>query len=113
LEDDHRDTLLNPIIIVEVLSPATERYDRGRKFKNYQTIPSLREYVLVSSDEIQIEHFARQGDDADQWLLTTYGGPEAAVRFPVQDVVIPMAEIYANVEFLPETPAHEGNGESS
>jgi Uma2 family endonuclease len=111
-EDDRQDTLLNPVVIVEVLSPSTERYDRGRKFKNYQSILSLREYVLVSSDEMRVEHFARQ-DDADHWLLTTYSNPQVAVHFPVLNVAIPLAEIYAEVEFLPETPAHEGNGEPS
>lgn len=109
-EDERRDTLLNPIVIVEVLSPSTERYDRGRKFRNYQTIPSLREYVLVSSDEMRVEHFARQ-DDADQWLLTTCSDPAALVRFPVLDAAIPLAEFYAKVDFLPDSPPHSGNGE--
>ena len=55
-----RDTLLNPDAIIEVLSPSTEKYDRGAKFRLYQQIPSLTEYVLAAQDEPLIEHFARQ-----------------------------------------------------
>lgn len=112
LEDEHRDTLLNPVLLVEVLSPSTERYDRGRKFKNYQTIESLREYVLVSSDEMRVEHFARQSD-ADQWLLTTYADPSGVVRLTGLDVAIPLAEIYAKVELPADTAAAHGDIETS
>ena len=57
------DTLLNPTVIVEVLSPSTEGYDRGLKFEDYRTIPSLTDYVLVSQDKVLIEHYTRQPDD--------------------------------------------------
>jgi Uma2 family endonuclease len=66
-EDATRDTLLNPIVIVEVLSNATEAYDRGDKFAQYQTLASLQEYVLASQKESRIEHFRRMPDGA--WLL--------------------------------------------
>ncbi len=59
-EDSERDTLLNPKVIIEVLSPSTEAYDRGKKFESYRTIPSLEEYVLVSQDRPKIECFRRQ-----------------------------------------------------
>jgi len=69
-DDDQNDTLLNPQVIFEVLSENTERYDRGKKFENYRSIPSLAEYVLVSQDAILVEHYARQPDGA--WLLREF-----------------------------------------
>ena len=66
-EDDAADTLLNPQVIFEVLSEFTEDYDRGTKFKHYRSIPSFREYVLVSQTEILVEHSTRQDDGS--WLL--------------------------------------------
>lgn len=61
-EDAELDTLLNPTVLFEVLSESTELYDRGKKFASYRTIPSLRDYVLVSQDSVSIEHFTRQAD---------------------------------------------------
>ncbi len=66
--DDKRNVLLNPILIVEVLSPATARYDHGEKFQRYQQIASLQHYLLIAQDQVQIEHSVRQSDDT--WLLT-------------------------------------------
>jgi Uma2 family endonuclease len=66
--DDHLDTLTNPTLIVEVLSPSTEGYDRGQKFANYRRIPSLETYVLVAQDRAHIEKFERRPDG--QWLLS-------------------------------------------
>lgn len=105
-EDATNDVLLNPIVIVEVLSPTTEAYDRGTKFKHYQTIPSLREFVLVSQHGPRVEHYARQ-QDADHWLLTTLNDPQGTVAFPALDCSVPMAEIYAKVEFTPEPPIYD------
>lgn len=65
--DEHKDTLLNPILIAEVLSASTEAYDRGDKFGHYRQIPSLREYVLISQDKPLIERYVRQEDD--RWLI--------------------------------------------
>ncbi|HYN90066.1 MAG TPA: Uma2 family endonuclease, partial [Ardenticatenaceae bacterium] len=65
-EDDELDTLLNPIVIVEVLSASTESYDRGKKFSFYRSIPSLIEYVLVAQDEHRVEHYLRQA--GGHWL---------------------------------------------
>jgi Uma2 family endonuclease len=69
LPDNQRDTLLNPILIIEVLSPSTEGYNRGRKFEHYQSIGSLREYLMVASDRAHADLFTRQTDD--RWLLTS------------------------------------------
>ena len=70
-EDDREDTLVNPVVIIEVLSPSTEAWDRGTKFLSYRGLSSLREYVLVSQDRRLIEHYVRQSG-FDQWLLTSY-----------------------------------------
>ncbi|MFY9825215.1 MAG: Uma2 family endonuclease [Thermoanaerobaculia bacterium] len=64
--DAEVDTLLNPDVIIEVLSPSTEDYDRGPKFAHYRSIPSLREYVMVAQDRVQVEHYLRQPND--DWL---------------------------------------------
>jgi Uma2 family endonuclease len=75
-EDEKRDTLLNPLLVIEVLSESSEAYDRGDKFRQYQTIPSVREYVLLSQTEPWIEVFTRQADGG--WLLRSYGPGERA-----------------------------------
>jgi Uma2 family endonuclease len=61
--DERRDTLLNPDLIVEVLSPSTEAYDRGRKFEHYKSLPSFREYFLLASDRVHADLYTRQPDD--------------------------------------------------
>jgi Uma2 family endonuclease len=76
-EDETRDTLLNPVVIVEVLSDSTEAYDRGDKFAQYQMIPSLRDYVLASQKAVRIEHFRRLPDGT--WLLRNLGPGERLV----------------------------------
>jgi Uma2 family endonuclease len=98
--DDRNDTLLNPLVIIEVLSPTTADYDRGGKFKNYQTIGSLREYALVEQDQPSIDHIARQNDG--RWLITSLTGLDGGLSLPSLDLSVPMAEIYAKVDFPPE-----------
>lgn len=73
-EDEHRDTLLNPTAIFEVLSDSSERYDRGDKFALYRGIPSIADYVLLSQKHVEIEHFCRQPDGT--WLLRVLGPGE-------------------------------------
>ena len=96
--DTQNDTLTNPTIIFEVLSPSTESFDRGGKFGHYQSLPSLREYVLVSQDRMRIEHFVRQ-PQADQWLLTVIEGIDADLVLPTIEIRLSLAEIYAKVSF--------------
>jgi Uma2 family endonuclease len=67
LTDEQGDTLLNPSVLIEVLSPSSEGYDRGKKFEQYRSIASLRDYLLVSSESAHVEHYARQPDGS--WLL--------------------------------------------
>jgi Uma2 family endonuclease len=96
LADDHRDVLLNPLIVIEVLSKGTENYDRGRKFLSYQEIGSLQEYVLVSQDDVLVEHYRRE---ADHWSYTKSKGLEATVDLRSAGCEIPLREIYAQVDF--------------
>jgi Uma2 family endonuclease len=95
--DGRRDTLLNPTLICEVLSASTERYDRGRKFRHYQTIPSLRQYVLVSTDQMSAEVFTRQSDDS--WVLRRAEGAQDTVELESIACKLTVAEIYDDVEF--------------
>ncbi len=100
-EDEARDTLLNPDVIFEILSPTTEKYDRGTKFRHYQQIPSLKEIVLVTTEEPICERFTRQPDGT--WLLTTSTGLTSELALVAVPTKIPLADIYAGVTF-PETP---------
>ena len=93
-EDEAFDTLLNPIVIVEVLSPSTEAYDRGEKFRRYQQLASLKEYVLVSQDKVWIEHHRRHGA---QWILSHYRTLEEGLPLPSIGCEVPLSDIYARV----------------
>ncbi len=100
-EDDVHDTLLNPRVIVEVLSDSTEKYDRGAKFGHYRQLPSVLEYVLVAQDRPLVERYVRQADDA--WLLTAFSDLTETFEFGSVAVSIPLEEIYRGVRF-PEPP---------
>jgi Uma2 family endonuclease len=95
-EDEHLDTLLNPVLIVEVLSTTTEAYDRGKKFQYSQEIDSLVEYVLVAQDQHRVERFLRQ--DGNEWLLTTTTGLESTVSLTSIQCTLDLAEIYDKVK---------------
>lgn len=98
LEDDAVDTLLNPSVIIEVLSPSTEAYDRGAKFAHYQTIESLQEYVLVAQDKLRIEIFRRQ--EHGDWLYSVAETPETTVRLEVINCELTLADAYEGVQTL-------------
>jgi Uma2 family endonuclease len=101
-QDDEVDTLLNPTLIVEVLAPSTESYDRGKKFGHYRQLPSLQEYVLVSQDQVLVERYVRQGD---HWLLTEFRNLDDTLRLTSIDCEIPLRENYARIEFPGEKSA--------
>jgi len=108
---ERQDVLANPVLLVEVLSPSTEAYDRGKKFARYQQITSLTDYLLVAQDEARIEHFARQPDG--RWLLTTAAGSDAALPIASLGVTLPLAEVYERITFPappqpPDTTAPNG-----
>ncbi len=93
------DTVLNPTVLVEVLSDSTEAYDRGKKFENYRQIETLREYLLVSQKEPRIEQFIRQPDGC--WVLNEAAGLKASLNLPSLQVTLSLAEVFANVHFVP------------
>ena len=100
--DDNRDNLLNPALIVEVLSPSTEASDRGGKFELYQSIESLREYVLVSTSHVHVDLYTRQPDS--RWLLTSLSGLEDSLELESVGARITLSDLYEKVEFIPAPP---------
>jgi Uma2 family endonuclease len=102
LNDGMGDTLLNPSIIIEVLSPSTESYDQGAKRHRYQTIPSLQEYAVVWQTEPRVEIY-RRGPGSD-WTVSNYAGLGEVCEFrslPVGPVSVAIADIYERVSFDP------------
>jgi Uma2 family endonuclease len=94
------ETLLNPTLIVEVLSPSTEAYDRGAKFLHYQSLPSLQEYVLIAQDRPLIERYVRRGSS---WEYINYKGMDAALPLNCTEDEISFTRLYNRVTF-PENP---------
>ena len=95
-EDDVFDILLNPLILVEVLSPSTEAYDRGEKFAHYRQLASLQEYVLVAQDQIRVEHYQRQ---EKQWIFTDFQERDKVLRLPSLQCKLLLQDIYERVTF--------------
>jgi len=102
LEDAKSDTLLNPTVIVEVLSKSTEGYDRGTKFAHYRRLESLQEYLLVAQDAVHLEHYVRQGDG--RWLLSEANRLDDAIHLPSIDCRLSLAAVYDKTEIQSETP---------
>ena len=98
-------TLLNPVVIIEVLSPSTRDYDRGDKLRMYQGLASLREYVMVDSAAAVVERIARQPDGT--WRFDTFVGLEAVLTFEAVPAAVPLAEVYADVDLPPAPPDDE------
>jgi Uma2 family endonuclease len=94
-DSQYVDTLLNPTLIVEVLSPSTEAFDRGKKFTHYQSMPSLQEYLLVAQDEARVEHLRRQADG--KWLLESYIHLTDSLLLPSIDCTLALADVYDKV----------------
>lgn len=101
-EDAQVDTLLNPTVIIEVLSDSTEAYDRGGKFAHYRTLGSLTDYLLIAQNEPRIEHYCRQADGT--WRYTAADGLEAEVDIKTIGCVLRLAEVYERIDF-PEAGA--------
>jgi len=95
--DEEFDTLLNPQLVVEVFSDESEAVDRGWKFRRYLEMPSLREYVLVSSEAPMIERYSLLDDG--RWVLEVAKGLEASIRVDAAEADLPLAEVYRRVEF--------------
>ena len=103
--DQHRDMVQNPTVIVEVLSPSTEAYDRGAKFAQYRRRDSLTDYLMVSPNEYRVEHYVRQPDH--QWLLSEVTREEQAVVIASLGCELPLSEVYDRVEFNAPTPLRQ------
>lgn len=97
-DDAQKDTLLNPTVLIEVLSPSTEAYDRGEKFAHYRRLPSLLEYLLIAQDRHRVEQFVRQGE---QWLLTEFNDLQSIVQVASIGCHISLTDLYEKV-LLPE-----------
>jgi Uma2 family endonuclease len=95
-DDEQKDTLLNPTVIIEVLSKSTEAYDRGRKFEHYRKIDSLTEYLMVSQEKHHVDRYVRQPDN--RWLLSEASNLGDAIQLPSIDCVLALSEIYDKVE---------------
>ena len=104
--DEDRDTLINPRVVFEVLSPSTERYDRTTKFQHYKQLPSVQEYILVAQDRAWCERFVRQPDGA--WAQVAFTGLDATLELKTVPVAVPLADVYAGVTFPPPEPPPAG-----
>jgi Uma2 family endonuclease len=98
--DDKRDVITNPSLIIEILSPATERFDRGEKWMRYQQwLPSLQDYLLVSQSQPLIEHYARRADG--QWIYQVASGIDSTLHLASINCTLRLADVYNRVEFPP------------
>ncbi|MEZ4668251.1 MAG: Uma2 family endonuclease [Anaerolineae bacterium] len=95
--DDKNDMLLNPTLIVEVLSPSTKDYDRGEKFFHYRTLESFQEYLLVAQDSIHVEHYSRNPDNT--WLLEETNLADATISLKAVGCTVLVADLYEKVTF--------------
>jgi Uma2 family endonuclease len=101
--DERRDVLLNPAVIIEVLSPTTEAFDRGEKWSRYQTwLPELSDYVLVSQSKPQIEHFHRQS--SGEWLYSLVKELESSLHLTSINCTLQLADVYDRIVFPVEAP---------
>lgn len=107
-EDKVLDTLLNPQVIIEVLSESTEKYDRGKKFELYRELESLQEVLLIAHDHAHVDHLRRRDDGV--WTSTSVRGLEAVVHMPTIDCRLKLADVYAKVVFPPEDELNRAAG---
>jgi Uma2 family endonuclease len=102
--DDRHDTLENPLLLAEVLSPSTQRFDQRVKLQHYMKIESLRTYLIIAQDAVHIQHLEKHGED---WHISVYDSLEQSLSLPSLDVVIALAEIYRRVNFEEATETLE------
>ena len=95
--EGRRDTIVNPLLVVEVLSPSTEKHDRNSKFTMYRTLPSLQEYVLIEQGRPFVTTFFR--NDAGHWEDTDVSTLDQSVRLRSVDSEVPLAQLYKNIDF--------------
>ena len=105
LADERQDILLNPAVIFEVLSPTTEKYDRGAKFRYYLAIDTLKDYILVDQFAMRVEQYTR--GTAGAWTFRAYQQAEDELKIDSIGVALPLARIYDRVELPPPEPESE------
>jgi Uma2 family endonuclease len=98
-QDANVDTLTNPTVIIEVLSPSTEGFDRGGKFAHYRRLASLQEYVLIAQDHVSVERFVRR---SEEWVLSEATEPDATISLAAIDCRLALADVYERVSFPPD-----------
>lgn len=108
LEAGTNDILLNPTIIIEVLSDSTEKYDRGEKIHSYRTIASLQEYIMIAQDSYHVEHYRRQPNG--EWVLSEAKAVTATVYLPAIDCNLPLARVYKQIQIAPKATNGHLNG---
>lgn len=101
LEDAELDTLLNPTLIIEILSPSTEAHDRGKKFAAYRQLDSLLQYVLVAQDRVCVELYSRRGEE---WVLSDFTSPDDLLRLDSVGCEVPLRRIYVKTSLLGQAP---------
>jgi len=99
-DDERVDTLLNPTVIVEIISDSSDAYDRGKKFELYRQLPSLREYLLVNQYKPLVEQYVRQ--ESGEWFLRDVAGLESKLTLPSLGITIGLADVYTDVRFMPD-----------
>ncbi|MFB2977629.1 Uma2 family endonuclease [Microseira sp. BLCC-F43] len=103
--DNHKDTITNPQVIIEVLSKSTRNYDRGDKFSYYRTIPSFQEYILIDQKKIAIEQYSKQANK--RWSFSEYNEEDTDLFFSSLQVQVPLVDIYEKVDFEAEESEEE------
>lgn len=98
--EGRRDTLMNPLVVVEVLSKSTEAYDRGDKFKTYRTLSSFQEYLLIDQNKVSVEHYTKT--EPPKWMFLEYNDLNSTLSFGSIPVQIEWADLYDKVEFESE-----------
>ncbi|MBI1760009.1 MAG: Uma2 family endonuclease [Acidobacteria bacterium] len=101
--DHHKDVVLNPKVIIEVLSPSTETHDRVEKFARYRTIKTLTDYLLIAQDRASIEHFSNQKGKSE-WLYSAAIGLPSAVKLTSINCALKLAAVYDRIVFPPPKP---------
>lgn len=108
-EDDNVDTLLNPTVLIEVLSRSTEARDRGDKLHDYHSLESLRDYVLIEQYRMRADHFFRPS--SGEWKLRLHNRPDEKIRIASLDCELLLADIYENVKFPRAGQLHSATNE--
>ena len=100
--DDHDDVLLNPVVIIEVLSESTEAYDRGKKFEHYRSIASVQQIVLIAQERIAVDCFSRGANN--EWMFRSSSNLDSSLRLDSVQCEVPLSEIYDKVQLDPPEP---------